>query len=81
MNPIVELFNNIPDEELAQGIRDIKSAQNTGIYEHDSIVRKYAGKVREITEHVSSLDLFSAEILLLREAANRWESDYQLKTK
>lgn len=75
MNPIVKLFNDICDEELHQAIKDIKSAQKTGIYEHDSVVRKYAEKVREITGRITSLDLLGAEISLLREAANRWDDE------
>lgn len=75
MNPIVELFSKISDEELHQAIKDIKSAQDTGIYSEDSIVRKCAHKVREITNQVTSLDLLSSEISLLREAANRWDSE------
>lgn len=80
MNPIVEIFTNISNEELHQAIKDINSANKTGIYESDSVVRKYAQKVRDITGQITSLDLLGAEISLLREAANRWDSKYsQLK--
>lgn len=71
MNPITKLFSEIPDEELRQGILEIKEDGVTGIV-RDGVVRKYAKKIGELTGNNMSIDLFMTEINILRQGALRW---------
>lgn len=71
-NPIVEMFKNIPDEEIRQGIMEIQEDSETGII-CNGVVRKYAAKMAEITNDSNvGVHLLAAEISILRQGAYRW---------
>ena len=71
MNPIKDLFNNIPDEELKEAIKEIAEDSETGII-RDGIVRKYTKLSCEMSGNGISTELFFTEINLLRQGALRW---------
>ena len=71
-NPVVDLFTEITDGELRQGIKEIQEDEQTGIIRIDGVVRKYSHKVQEITHANFSMTLFLTQTSLLREAAYRW---------
>jgi len=71
-NPITTMFNNIPDEEIRQGIMEIQEDSETGII-CEGIVRKYAKKMAELTHNDNvGVHLMAAEINILRQGAYRW---------
>ena len=72
MNKLGELFHNIPDEELKQAIRELDEDGVKGIYRTDGLLRKYAKLASEISGNSNSLDLFMAEINIIRQGALRW---------
>jgi len=71
MNQITQLFENISDEELRQGVLEIQNDSKTGII-CDGVVRKYARLMSEIIGHCYSTDLMTSEINILKMAAYRW---------
>lgn len=73
MNKIKEIFNQMTDEEVLQGIREIKESDETGIIP-DGIIRKYAKEVKSETNGMS-LDLLHTMIGILKQGAFRWESE------
>lgn len=74
-NPITQMFNNISDEEIRQGIKEIREDSETGII-CEGVVRKYAAKMAEITSNDNvGMHLMAAEINILRQGAYRWLND------
>ena len=69
-NQINDLYKSVTNIELVEAIKQISEDGKTGII-CDGAVRKYAKKIGEITGG-SPLDLWFAEINLLRVAAYRW---------
>ena len=72
INPIKELFEAIPDDELKEIIREIKEDSTSGIIRTNGGLRKYANKVVEITGNSVSTELFLTEVNLVRQAAFRF---------
>jgi hypothetical protein len=70
MNPIQELFDKMTDEEVRQGILEIKQSDIDGIIP-DGIVRKYARELKNETNG-ASLDLFHSMVAILKQGAYRW---------
>lgn len=77
MNPVHELFNQMSDEEVRQGILEIKESDKNGIIP-DGIVRKYAREIKEITNGMS-LDLLHSMIGILKQGAFRWVDEKENK--
>jgi len=74
MNPIQELFDKMTDEEVRQGIIEMKQSDIDGIIP-DGVVRKYARELKNETNG-ASLDLFHSMVAILKQGAYRWaESD------
>ena len=71
-NPVVDLFTEISDEELTQGIKEMREDDIEGIIRMDGVVRKYAHKVQEITQSDFPMTLFLTQTSLYREGAYRW---------
>ena len=71
-NPVVDLFTEMSDDELRQGIKEIQEDEQEGIIRIDGVVRKYAHEVQKITSANFSMTLFLTQTSLLREAAYRW---------
>ena len=72
MNKILELYNNIPDEELKLIIKEMVEDEAKG-FVSDGYVRQYVNKTREITNSTSfSSDLLMVQIALYKQAAQRW---------
>jgi hypothetical protein len=71
-NPVVDLFTEILDDELRQGIKEMREDEQEGIIRMDGIVRKYAHEVQKITNSNFSITLLLTQTSLLREAAYRW---------
>jgi hypothetical protein len=71
MNKINELFNNISDEEIRQGIMEIKKDEGTGLI-CNGIVRKYSKIVGDMTGNNGTVLLMLTEINILRQGAYRW---------
>jgi hypothetical protein len=71
-NPVVDLFTEMSDEELTQGIKEMQEDEKEGIIRMDGVVRKYANEVRRITECIIPTALFLTQTSLYREAAYRW---------
>lgn len=70
MNPIQELFDKMTDEEVRQGIIEMKQSDIDGIIP-DGVVRKYARELKSETNG-ASLDLFHSMVAILKQAAYRW---------
>lgn len=74
---IEDVFTNISDDELIKCIRQVKEWSNTGILE-DGIVRELSKQV-EIVGHIRDYEsLRMSEILIYKEASNRWYNIKQL---
>lgn len=73
MNPIVQIFTKLSDDELYDAITDIDKAEQTGAYEDDSIIRNLATKVAEINQQDVSINLFITQVSVLREVSKRWQ--------
>lgn len=72
MNKILELYNNIPDDELKLIIKEMVEDEPKG-YVSDGYVRKYVNKTRQITNSTSfSSDLLMVQMALYKQAAQRW---------
>lgn len=71
-NPLITLFKNISDEDLKRAVKEMREAEETGIIQTDSIVRKYARLSGEITGGTTTTDFYMIQINLLKEAAYRW---------
>lgn len=70
MNPIQELFDSMTDEEVRQGVIEMKQSDIDGIIP-DGVVRKYAREMKSETNG-ASLDLFHSMVAILKQAAYRW---------
>lgn len=73
MNPIQELFDKMTDEEVRQGVLEMKQSDIDGIIP-DGVVRKYARELKNETNG-ASLDLFHSMVAILKQAAYRWTED------
>jgi len=71
-NPITEMFENIPDDELLTAVKEIESVPKTGIISTDGVVRKYAHLIHDKYKGNMPMDLLMSEIGIIREAAYRW---------
>lgn len=76
MNPILQIFTQLTDEELYSAINDIDKAEKSGAYEDDSIIRNLATKVAEINQQDVSMNLFITQVSVLREVSKRWQKQY-----
>jgi hypothetical protein len=79
-NKIDEIFENISNDELKQGILEIKEDGEKGFI-RNGVVRKYAKITSEIIGKSVSLDLFMTELNLLRQASYRWAKPPKQKCK
>lgn len=71
-NPIVALFDNIPNEELKLIIQEMVDDEAKG-YVSDGFVRQYIKKVQELTNSTTySTDMFMVQLALYKQAAQRW---------
>jgi methanogenic corrinoid protein MtbC1 len=72
MNPITEMFESLTDIEVKQAIKEIKEDGEEGIVTSGGMVRKMAENMSTINKLKVSDNLFSAEILLLKQGAFRF---------
>lgn len=71
-NKIVELFDNIPNDELKLIIQEMVEDEAKG-YVSDGFVRQYIKKVQELTNSTTySTDMFMVQLALYKQAAQRW---------
>jgi hypothetical protein len=70
MNPITEMFESLTDIEVKQAIKEIKEDGALGVT--SDIVRIMAENMGTINNLSVSSNLFSAEILLLKQGAFRF---------
>lgn len=77
MNKIVEYYKNLSDKELIKAIEEIIESEDKGII--GDLVRDHARKVAEIVGDSHSMDLFNAQISLLKEGAYRFYADNSYK--
>lgn len=73
MNPILQIFTQLTNDELYSAINDIDKAEQSGAYEDDSIIRNLAIKVAEINQQDVSINLFITQVSVLREVSKRWQ--------
>lgn len=74
-NPINELFSNMGDAELLEGILEIKTTDKLGFIKENSILRKYTKIFKECPNYLSSNDtmtLMDVQVHFMKEAAFRW---------
>ena len=76
MNPILKIFTDLTDKELYNAVNDIDQAEKTGAYNNDSIIRNLARSVSEINQQDISMNLFIAQVSVLREVSKRWSLQY-----
>lgn len=77
MNKIVEYYKNLSDQDLIKAIEEIIESEDKGII--GDLVRYHAKNITEIIGNSSSMDLFSAQISLLKEGAYRFYADNAYK--
>lgn len=71
MNKITEMFESLTDIEVKQAIKEIKDSTE-GFENSNGYVRKMAENMSTINNLSVSSNLFSAEILLLKQGAFRF---------
>jgi len=72
MNPIVQIFTNLSDEEIRESILEIKEDEGLGIVRSDGYVRRIAKEVSDLTGTSLSTQLFLTTTSLLKEGAFRF---------
>lgn len=73
MNKIVEMFDSISDAELKEAIIEIHKAEKTGIFESESIIRKYAIIMCDLTsDNNISSHLFTVQVNILKRGAYKY---------
>ena len=72
MNPVTEMFESLTDIEVKQAIKEIKEDGALGIITSGGMVRRMAENMSTINNLNISNNLFSAEILLLKQGAFRF---------
>jgi methanogenic corrinoid protein MtbC1 len=69
---INELFSTMTDEELIAAVEEIKTAEASGTFPTDGIVRKYMAAKNNLAGTNDTTALFSTTTNILKEAAYRW---------
>lgn len=72
MNKIRKLFEEIPDEELKETIKEIADSDTNGYIKENGLVRKYAKLSGEITGGLTTTDFYMTITNLLKQAAFRY---------
>ena len=74
MNPIKKLYKDLSNDELILLVKEIKKADETGIFPEDSQIRVMIRKSAEITGMDASSNILMTQINICKEAAIRWVS-------
>lgn len=72
MNTITEMFESLTDIEVKQAIKEIKEDGALGIITSGGMIKVMAENMSAINKLKVSENLFSAEILLLKQGAFRF---------
>ena len=72
MSSIKTLYSSLSDDKVKIAVEECKSAETTGVFGDDSIIRNLCRETAKITNMDISSNLLMVQIGLLKEAAYRW---------
>ena len=72
MSSIKTLYSSLSDDKVKIAVEECKSAETTGVFGDDSIIRNLCRETAKITNMDISSNLLMVQIGVLKEAAYRW---------